>query len=137
MRKTALQFLKHSGRTPIEKITLGRDLKISKWIIEGYQELCNIDETNSITNEQAVNIGWESAFKLHQIREERLRHRSIQPTFAASSPASSNSLTSSTPVFTFSLRKVDDVKSVEEIFKEELSKIRSEELEYSNAFLPL
>ena len=131
MRKAALQSLKSSVRTPVEKITLGRDLKFSKWIVEGYQELCNIDETNSITDEQAVSIGWESAFKLHQIREERLRQRSIQPAFAASSPASSNS-----PIFKFSLRKVDDVKSVEEVFKEELSKIRSKELKYSKACFP-
>jgi hypothetical protein len=149
IRKAALQALQKMRRSAIEKVTLGRALKISRWLIEGYQELSNINDTKSITEEEAATIGWETTVKLQQIREERLRNRTNTSSFTltASSPASSNSGTS-TPIFDFSLRKGETSsdsgtitpifdfslrkeKSIEAIFKDELAKIRSEELQYS------
>jgi len=127
-RKIALQALQKTKGLATERITLGRELKISKWVLEGYKDLANIDDTTAITEATASTIGWETTVKLLQIREERLRKRNNKTGFNTPSPGSPSAPT--TPIFNFSLCKVE--KTVEDTFKEELLQIRSEELQYSN-----
>jgi len=134
-RKIALQALQKTKGPATEKITLGRELKISKWVLEGYKDLANIDDTTTITDGVASTIGWETTVKLLQIREERLRKRNNT---GLNTPSTGSPSAPTTPIFNFSLCVVE--KSVEDAFKEELLKMRSEELQYSNVssfyFLP-
>ena len=124
-RKVALQALQLTRAPSTEGIILGRALKISKWVLEGYLDLTNIEQTPTITNETAAAIGWETTVKLLQIREDKMRVRSTMNAIAASpvsSPSSPRKSGGAPPKLEM---------SVEDVFKEELSQIRQAESQYS------
>ena len=83
-----------------EKIILGREFYYSSWILTGYKEL--VQKSDTITDDEAINIQLPTAIHLFRIREIMLRQ----------------SLTSA-------------LRSVEDVFSEELSAIRDEEIKYS------
>jgi hypothetical protein len=109
VRVRAIVVLERSlDSEPSEKIQLGRDLSISSWVIDGFVGLV---EATTITDEEALKIdsGAETtAYKLFRIRELR-----IAGELSCSAAAES-------------------VKTkVEEIFKEELDRLRSREKIFS------
>jgi hypothetical protein len=86
--------------TSLEKVCLGRDLSIPAWVISGFVGFIT---AITITDDEALKIDstiMTTAYKLFRIREQRIA-RSIS---------------------------TSDVKTkVEEIFQEELNRLRSEE----------
>ena len=101
MRVRAILAFKRLLLTPLEKICLGRDLAISSWVIDGFVGLV---QATTITDEEALKIdsGAETitAYKLFRIRELRI---------------------------TGELSSANLKTKVEEIFKEELDRLRSTE----------
>ncbi|KAJ3507093.1 hypothetical protein NLJ89_g6498 [Agrocybe chaxingu] len=57
--------------TPTEKVTWGRDVKISSWVVKGYQEIAQRSAT--ISKDDAIAIGYETAFVLFRLREDRIK----------------------------------------------------------------
>ena len=94
---------KHTTLTPLAKICLGRDLFIPSWVIDGFVRLV---QATTITDLEALQIDKDdetTSYKLFRIRELRIAG-------------------------TLSSAKA----KVEEIFKEELDRLRSEEVRLSN-----
>jgi hypothetical protein len=106
VREMAKSVLERSDcLTSIGKISLGRKLFIPSWVIDGYVELVH---ATTITNEEALDIdsGAETtAYELFRIREL---------------------------IFTGKLTFSTWRAKVEEIFKEELNRLRSTEKTFSN-----
>ena len=103
MRARAIVVLTYFPAVPLkalEKIRLGRDLSITSWVINGFVKLV---QATTITDEEAllIDIGAATtAYKLFRIREQRIAGEM--------------------PVFCCYIK-------VEEIFKEELDRLRSKE----------
>jgi hypothetical protein len=103
VRKMARSVLERYCVTSLEKICLGRDLSIPSWVIDGFVKLV---QATTITDKQALQIdsGAETtAYKLFRIRELRIAGE-------------------------LSCAKT----KVEEIFKEELDRLRATEKTFSN-----
>ena len=102
VRARAIFVLTYFGAVPLkalEKIRLGRDLSIASWVIDGFVEL--VLRATTITDEEAllIDIGAATtAYKLFRIREQRI---------VGELPSA--------------------MIKVEEIFKEELDRLRSKE----------
>ena len=98
VRETVKVILERLGSlTFIEKICIGRDLSISSWVIDGFVGLV---QAITITDEEAlkIDLGAETtAYKLFRIRELRITGKLCVST------------------------------KVEEVFKEELNRLRSAE----------
>ena len=95
-----LTYLQEVPLKALEKIRLGRDLSITSWVIDGFVKLV---QATTITDEEAllIDIGAATtAYKLFRIREQRIAGEM--------------------PVFCCYIK-------VEEIFKEELDRLRSTE----------
>ena len=103
VRETAKVILEHLGSlTPLEKICLGRDLSISSWVIEGFVGLV---QAATITDGEALTLdlgALTTAYKLFRIRELRFAGELCART------------------------------KVEEVFKEELDRLRATEKMFSN-----
>ena len=101
MRARAIVVLTYLQEVPLkalEKIRLGRDLSITSWVIDGFVKLV---QATTITDEEAllIDIGAATtAYKLFRIREQRIAGE----------------------IFYCHTK-------VEEIFKEELDRLRSKE----------
>jgi len=57
----------------VEKVTLGRHLRISSWVIEGFQEL--VGREIPITDEEAIDLDFNyitTVYKLFRVRELRI-----------------------------------------------------------------
>jgi len=104
IRKVASQTLETFGMSSVEKIVLGREASVSKWVAEGYRELV---ASESISNGKVDVIGSETIIKLYRLREERMKRISFNP-----------------------LSLVVLRTSVELAFKDELSGIRAVESGY-------
>ena len=104
MRASVVSILeKHTTLTPLAKICLGRDLFIPSWVIDGFVRLVL---ATTITDLEALEIDKDdetTSYKLFRIRELRIAG-------------------------TLSSAKA----KVEEIFKEELDRLRSKEERLSN-----
>jgi len=89
----------------IQKVQLGRDQKVSKWVVEGFKEL--ISASSPITIEDAIDLDIGSiatTYRLCRIRERRL------------------------------LRTVSSVsREIEDAFREELHEIRTHEEAFREA----
>ncbi|CAA7260410.1 unnamed protein product [Cyclocybe aegerita] len=90
--------------TPTEKVTWGRDVKISSWVVKGYQEI--VQRSTIISKDEALAIGYETTFSLFKLREQRLQASTRCTSFAVDT-------------------------SVKEAFKDELENIRAEERGYA------
>lgn len=107
MRKIARVELERLGSlTSLEKVCLGRDIYIPAWVISGF---IGFITATTITDDEALKIDsaiMTTAYKLFRIRELRITDRIIS---------------------------TSDVKTeVEEIFREELNRLRSEERAFND-----
>jgi len=85
--------------TSVEKICLGRELRISSWVMKGFEEL--VERADTITDDEAIDLDSDfvtTVYKLFRMRELRI---------AGTLPSAR--------------------QKVEEIFKEELERTRREE----------
>ncbi|KAF6761040.1 hypothetical protein DFP72DRAFT_804333 [Ephemerocybe angulata] len=68
-RKMAIEKLSPlTGMDPIEKVRIGKEFCVEAWLLSGYRELVNRDE--SITVGDAGKLGWQSAIRLCGLRED-------------------------------------------------------------------
>jgi len=74
IRKIAIKKLETLSLSHLENIIIGREMKISKRLIEGYIGV--VGSSNTISDEAAAVIGWQTALKLCRLREERSRKSS-------------------------------------------------------------
>ena len=98
MRGLAVSILELGTLTSLEKICLGRDQSIPSWVIDGFVGLV---EATTITNLEALEINKYdeiTAYKVFRIRELRIAGKLLS-----------------------------GKAKVEEIFKEELDRLRSKE----------
>ncbi|KAJ3510552.1 hypothetical protein NLJ89_g4609 [Agrocybe chaxingu] len=106
-RKVAIAELERTGAlTPTEKVTWGRDVNISSWVVKGYQEL--VQRANIVNKNEALGVGYETAFSLFRLREQRIADGARCFDHAANA-----------------------IDPVEEEFKDELQSIRAEEKKYA------
>ncbi|KAF8911639.1 hypothetical protein CPB84DRAFT_1842118 [Gymnopilus junonius] len=59
--------------TSVEKVTFGRQYKVSSWVVQGFQELVN--RKTSISDEEAVELDSDNvttAYKVYRAREGRM-----------------------------------------------------------------
>ncbi len=68
-----MKKLEMVGLSRLEKITLGREMKFSERLIEGYEEV--VASPNTISDGDAAVIGWKTTVKLFRLREEYQRQR--------------------------------------------------------------
>ena len=113
VKATARIVLEHfDSLTSLEKIQLGRDLSIPSWVIDGF---VGFVQAETITDEEALEIdsGAEAttSYKLFRIRELRIKVELIGLKEKE----------------TFSVKE-----KVQEIFKEELDRLRSAETMFSD-----
>jgi hypothetical protein len=104
IRRVASQTLENLNLTSVEKVVLGREASVSKWVAEGYRELV---ASENISDEDVGVIGPETTIKLYRLREERLKRMTGNP-----------------------LSLVLLRTSVEDAFKDELNGVRMVELGY-------
>ncbi|KAF5317220.1 hypothetical protein D9611_003668 [Ephemerocybe angulata] len=68
-RKMAIEKLSPLAEMdPIEKVRIGKEFCVEAWLLSGYCELVNRDE--SITVGDAGKLGWQSAIRLCGLRED-------------------------------------------------------------------
>jgi len=65
----AIKKLEMFKLSALENIILGREMKISKRLIEGYRGV--VASSSTISDEDAAVIGWQTTLKLCRLREER------------------------------------------------------------------
>lgn len=76
IRKVASQAVEKFGMSSVEKIVLGREASVSKWVVEGYKELV---VSEKVSNRDVGVIGSEAVIKLYRLREERMKRVSPNP----------------------------------------------------------
>ncbi|KAF8911640.1 hypothetical protein CPB84DRAFT_1958021 [Gymnopilus junonius] len=105
LRDTAKGELERlSSLTSVEQICLGRQVRICHWVIQGFTDLVRRDAT--ISDDEAIAIDCDvvtTSYKLFRLRELRIAGRLLSP-----------------------------MAAVEDTFKEELERIRSEEANFDN-----
>jgi hypothetical protein len=73
IRKIAMKKLENFEISNLESIILGREMKISKLLIEGYTGVVAVSKT--ISDEDAAVIGLQTTVKLFQLRDRRTGDR--------------------------------------------------------------
>lgn len=76
LHQIAMTHLK-SGVEVVEKIHLAIELKITKWLPEGYRELVTRDKEISLDEEE--RLGWETTSKLFRLRHLLLQRHIKEP----------------------------------------------------------
>lgn len=56
------------GDSPIKKILLGREYRVSKWLMSGYEQLAR--RSQKLSKEEAELIDYSTAFSVFSVREE-------------------------------------------------------------------
>ena len=75
IRKIAIKKLETSGLPHLENIILGREMKLSKRLIEGYAGV--VASPDAISDEDAAVIGWQTTVKLFRLREKTYSSRKM------------------------------------------------------------
>jgi len=68
LRKIVIRRLEAFEFSALESIILGREMKLSKRLIEGYTEV--VVSSDTISDEDAAVIGWQTTVKLLRLREK-------------------------------------------------------------------
>ncbi|TFK23596.1 hypothetical protein FA15DRAFT_620526 [Coprinopsis marcescibilis] len=71
MREVAIRKLTEMEMDPIDRVCLGKELHIHRWLLTGYEYLVTRKEI--ITEEEAERIGWRTALKVSGLTIRRLR----------------------------------------------------------------
>ena len=59
------------GMSPIQKISKGMEYRVQKWLLDGYGEL--IRREKKLLETEAKELGFETAWRIAQVREETIR----------------------------------------------------------------
>jgi len=70
VRNLAIKVLSKVTMNPVTKVLLAREYNIQEWLLAGYDELAKRKETISL--DEAEQLGKDTAIRLFQIREESL-----------------------------------------------------------------
>jgi hypothetical protein len=71
LRRKALVVLTGIEIDPVERVILGRDHKVEKWVVDSYTQLVRRDVGLSL--KEAKILGYDTTFQLYEKREESFR----------------------------------------------------------------
>lgn len=67
VRSRLISILQAKSMSLIDKICLGRRVRVASWIIEGYEGLCT--QYESLPKEVGEKLGWKSHLEVAKLRE--------------------------------------------------------------------
>jgi hypothetical protein len=120
IRALAIKELSKTEMNPMEKILLAKECKVSSWLLSGYNEL--VRQPQALAFQDLEGLGWETAAKLLQVREQDLLHHiaSRPPATHMHCPAC-RSYVQLQPQVNVLIRQTDYIAKLRSVFEAELA----------------